>query len=139
MVSRALNGDTFVDGQFITLHDPGVMLVTIEGGDVDAARKRIEEALAQLQHPLDPATFAAAREAFIYHLTVDTQDPVAQADNLGWYAAEGNAAYAPGSSSGAYFRVARSLDPQFVASVVQRFLAKPVVVRLIVGAKESSS
>jgi predicted Zn-dependent peptidase len=123
-------GDTYVSGQFITLHNPGVMLVTIGGSGADAARTRVTGEIDTLTRPLDAAAFAAAREAFLYHLAADTQLPVQQADNLGWYAAEGNAAYAPSDARSTYWEVARSLDPQFVASVVRRYLTKPVVVQL---------
>lgn len=131
VISKAFAlGDTYVSGQFITLHNPGVMLVTIGGSDADAARTRVTGELENLAKPLDAAAFAAAREAFIYHLAADTQLPIQQADNLGWYAAEGNAGYAPSDERSTYWDVARNLDPQFVATVVRRYLSKPVVVQL---------
>lgn len=141
VVSKAFAlGDTSVSGQFITLHDPGVMLVTIGGSGADAARARVGTEITALEQPLSASAFAAAREAFLYHLAADTQLPIQQADNLGWYAAEGNAAYAPSDQRSTYWQVARDLDPQFVASVVRRYLAKPVVVRLNVAPpKESAS
>jgi len=135
-------GDTYVSGQFITLHDPGVMLVTIGGSKLDDARDRVVEAVRKLQVPLDPATFAAAREAFLYHLAIDSQTPGEQADNLGWYSVEGNAAYAPSDGQGMYWKIAQSLDPAFIASVVKRYLDHPVIIRMTTGpaaAKEPSS
>jgi len=142
VVSKALDptGDTYVNGQFITLHDPGVMLVTIGGSNPADVEAQVLAAIAKLQQPLDPASFAAAREAFLYHLASDAQTPSQQADNLGWYSAEGNASYAPSSEASTYWKAARSLDPQFVASVVKKYLARPVVVRLTTAAsKEPTS
>jgi predicted Zn-dependent peptidase len=142
LVSKSLDptGDVYVNGQFITLHDPGVMLVTIGGSKPAAAESQVLAAIAKLQQPLDAATFAAAREAFLYHLAADSQAPSQQADNLGWYFAEGNASYAPSDETSTYWKAARSLDPQFVASVVQKYLAHPVVVRLITApSKEPTS
>ena len=132
------SGDTYVTGQFITLHDPGVMLITVGGANSEIAKTQVIDALAKLEQPLDDATFAAARNAFLYHLAADTQTPTGQSDNLGWYAAEGNAAYAPGDTSGAYRAQARSLDPAYVASIVKQFLTHPVIVQLVPNAKESS-
>jgi predicted Zn-dependent peptidase len=132
VVSRALESDdaTFVDGQFVTLHDAGVMFVTISGKNTDAARKIVDAELSKMQTPLDARQFNAAREAFLYHLAGQTETPLEQGENLGWYSSEGNAAYAPFSSGATYLQAARSLDPEFVASVVRRYLARPVVVQL---------
>lgn len=133
-------GETYVNGQFITLHNPGVMLVTIGGTHPGAAVPRVISALKALTQPLDATIFSAARNAFLYHLAVDTQTPSAQADNLGWYAAEGDASYAPGNANGRYIATARALTPQFVASVVKKYLQQAVIVRLTPGsAKESST
>jgi predicted Zn-dependent peptidase len=142
LVSKALDpaGDSYVSGQFITLHDPGVLLVTIGGSKPALAETAVLGAIARLQQPLDAATFAAAREAFVYHLAAEVQAPLDQADDLGWYASEGAAAYAPSDAASTYWKAARSLDPQFVASVVQKFLAHPVVVHLIAAtSKEPTS
>jgi len=106
------------------------MLVTIGGTSLDDARARVLDAVRKLETPLDAATFAAAREAFLYHLAVDAQTPMEQSENLGWYAVEGNPSYAPSDPQGEYWKIAQSLDPQFVASVVKRYLDRPVVVRL---------
>lgn len=141
VVSKAmdsLKSSTFVSGQFVTLNDPGVMLVTISGDDTKTAKQRVIDELQRLEQPLDAKTFAAAREAFLYHIASDTQTPSGQADNLGWYSVEGNAAYAPGDTHGEYETTARSLDPQYVAGIVQRYLKEPVVVNLV-QAKASSS
>ncbi|HTX59771.1 MAG TPA: insulinase family protein, partial [Verrucomicrobiae bacterium] len=142
VVAQALDAgsdDAYVRGQFVTLHDPGIMLVTLGGDSLTGAKARVLDAIGKLAKPMDPQAFAAAREAFLYHLASDTQTPDEQADNLGWYAAEGNPSYAPGSASGDYLRVARSLDPQFVAGIVRRYLSNPVVITLVAPAKESAS
>jgi predicted Zn-dependent peptidase len=142
VVTRALDtskADAYVTGQFITLHDPGVLLVTVGGEAAKSAKQRVLDELAKLETPMDPKAFAAAREAFLYHLASDTQTPQAQADNLGWYAAEGNPAYAPGDAAGSYVAMARELDPAFVAGMVRRYLKNPVTVTLVVSAKESTS
>lgn len=142
VVTQALTkqlGDTYAVGQFITLHDPGVMLVTLDGSGLAAAKTLVLQAVAKLATPLDATTFDAAREAFLYHLAADTQTPAQQADNLGWYAVEGNPSYAPGDVDGTYARMARSLDPQYVAQIVRRYLHAPVVVTLTPSHKESSA
>jgi predicted Zn-dependent peptidase len=139
VVSKALDqsaNDALVVGQFITMHDPGVMVVTIGGDHAEAARDRVLGALSAMRTPLDPRTFNAAREAFLYHIASDTETPPERADNLGWYGVEGNPAYAPGIVDGTYARSARALDPTYVADVVKQYLATPVVVNM--QAKESS-
>ncbi len=132
-VTHALDrssSDALVAGQFITLHDPGVMLVTIGGDREQGVRDRVLAAIAALQQPLDPQTFAGAREAFLYHVASDTQTPQERADNLGWYGAEGNLSYAPGILDGSYVASVRSLDPAYVAVVARRYLQAPVIVNL---------
>ncbi len=134
VVSREIdagNKDAYVIGQFITLHDPGVMRVTIGGSDDKTAAQTVLGALQKLATPMDPKTFGAAREAFLYHIASDTQTPDALSDNLGWYASEGRPEYAPGDDSGEYLRAARALDPQYVSEVVRKYLTAPVTVRLI--------
>lgn len=142
VVSRSLDrseSDALVSGQFITLHDPGVMIVTIGGAHEKQAEERVLAELSALQQPLDKKTFDAAREAFLYHVASDTQTPQERADNLGWYTAEGNLGYAPGMSNGSYEETARALDPQYVADIVRRYLGKPVVVDLIAGTPQRES
>lgn len=142
VVSKQIDptSDAYVEGQFITLNDPGVMLITIGGSKPAQTASLVNDAIAKLETPLDPATFAAAREAFLYHLASDAQSPEEQADNLGWYAAEGDGAYAPSDSASTYWKAARSLSPEFVASVVKKYLAHPVVVHVIAApSKEPTS
>ncbi|HET9393156.1 MAG TPA: hypothetical protein VFO29_06540 [Candidatus Rubrimentiphilum sp.] len=131
--------DIFVTGQFITLHDPGVLLVTVSGDTASSVQQNILDAVSGMTKPLDAAVFARAQKAFVYHILSQIQTPVARADNAGWYAAEGNAQYAPGNDSGAYLAAAASLDPQFVAQAVRTYLAHPVIVHLIQSTPGTSS
>lgn len=129
VVSRELSrSNVSVAGQFVTYHNPGVMLVQSSGsGDLKAARATIDKALAAMRSPLEKKTFEAAREAFVYHLLSDLQTPLELADNFGWYSIEGNAAYAPGlaGDGGRYFGTARGLTAQFVASIAAKYLSSP--------------
>jgi len=125
--------DALLLGQFITLHDPGVMLVVYSGKNVDALKAAVDAGLQSIQKPLDPAAFSAAVGAFKYHLLSDLQTPTQMADNFGWYCVEGNPEYAPGANgeNGAYFKAAGALTPDFVASVAVKYLAKaPATVSL---------
>lgn len=129
-----------ITGTFITLHAPGVMVVTIDGDDTAAARARVLAAIAAMEKPLDPVTFARAQAAFEYHIAGDAQTPLETAGDLGWYAAEGNAPYAPAGSNEHYVQIARSLDPSYVAQIAQRYLqSDPLVVRSQTAQKAQSS
>jgi len=139
-VARAMtheNARVDIGGQFITLNDPGVMLVTLEGSDDPQLQTQILAGVSAMQQPLSPQAFAAAREAFLYHLNADTQTAEEEAANLGWYAAEGAATYAPGGSE--YERVVRSLDADYVASVVRRYLTQPAIVHVTAPAAPSGA
>ncbi len=116
-----------ISGKFVTYHDPGVVLVTISGGDVSASRRMVDDALAGARKPLDRATFNAARDAFRYHILSDIQTPGGLADTLGWYTVEGNPSYAPGAggATGRYFTAAGALTPAFVAATVEKYLSRP--------------
>ncbi len=117
-------------GQFITLHDPGVMFVAFTGDDADALRELVDNGFALARKPMDTKTFASALDSFKYHLLSDLQTPTEKADNFGWYSVEGAADYAPGASgeAGRYFQAASGLTPEFVASVAEKYLGKPPVV-----------
>ena len=128
-----------INGQFITLHDPGVLLVTVSGTGSADMRQNVLDAVSALQKPMDAKTFAAARAAFVYHILSQIQTPLSRADNFGWYAGEGNLPYAPGSDSGAYLRAAESLDPGFVAQAARRFLQHPSVVTLSANKKSQGA
>lgn len=135
LVTKSLDAskaDAYAVGQFITLHDPGVLLITVGGADAKSAQAGILERVRALATPMDPQTFAAAREAFLYHIASDTETSQEQADNLGWYAVEGAPSYAPGDAGGEYEKLARHLDPQYVAQVVARYLRPaPATVTII--------
>jgi predicted Zn-dependent peptidase len=122
----------FIVGQFVTLHDPGVLFVAYSGKDPVALRTQIEAGVSSIERPLPAAAFASALIAFRYHLLRDLQTPGELADNFGWYAVEGNAEYAPGASgdSGQYFRAIDALTPSFVAQVATQYLQHPAVVTL---------
>ena len=128
-----VNPDAVLVGQFITLHDPGVMFVAYSGTDTPAIKALVDAGFATIQRPLPQSVFKAAQLAFEYHLLSDLQTPVQLADNFGWYSVEGAPAYAPGvdGESGAYFRAVESLTPGFVAAVAQKYLGKqPAVITL---------
>ncbi|GAC1541672.1 MAG: hypothetical protein NVS2B17_19330 [Candidatus Velthaea sp.] len=116
-----------LNGKYVTYHDPGVLIITISGGDVPAARKIVADALLAARAPMDAATFAAARSAFAYHILSDIQTPGELADTFGWYTVEGDPEYAPGARglAGKYFMAVQSLTPEFVAQTVGKFLGKP--------------
>ncbi len=125
--------DSLLVGQFITLRDPGVMFVAFAGKNTSALRSLVDDGIASVRKPILAPAFAAALESFKYHLLSDLQTPVQIADNYGWYSVEGSAAYAPGvnGESGAYFKAASSLSPEFVAATATKYLGKtPVVVTL---------
>jgi predicted Zn-dependent peptidase len=128
--TRAQN-KVFVGGQFVTLHDPGVLLVTLSGESAATLEQPVLDAVSAMAQPLDAATFAKARKAFLYHIMSQIQTPMQRADNAGWYAAEGNAQYAPGDRSDTYVNAVNSLDPQFVAQVARMYLQRPAIVRLL--------
>ena len=118
--------DALLLGQFITLHDPGVMFVVYSGkDDMPALRALVDDGFAQIQKPIDAATFASRLEQFKYHLLSDLQTPTEMADNFGWYTVEGAPDYAPGANgdAGSYFRAADSLTPEFVAAVARKYFA----------------
>lgn len=133
-VTRTLAGvDVAINAQYVTYYDPGVLFVEATGSQVARARSAIDAGLSGIRTPLDPATFAAARAAFEYHVLSDVSTPLSLADNFGWYASEGNAAYAPGADSetGRYVATIRALTPQFVAATAVKFLsAAPATVTL---------
>ncbi len=137
---RKAKSDAFVNGQFITLHKPGILLVTTSGASTDTARTDVLDAItAMAQHPLDGHAFDAARSAFVYHILSQTQTPSSRADNFGWYAAEGNAAYAPGDESAQYVQAAQSLDPAYVAGIVRKYLQHPAIVQLLTAPRSGTT
>ncbi|MBV9402767.1 MAG: insulinase family protein [Candidatus Eremiobacteraeota bacterium] len=134
-LSRQDAPDTFLSGQFITLHDPGVMMIEMAGKQVDRLQAHVEDQLQEIKRPLSQSTFDRARTAFQYHILSDTESPLAIADNFGWYAAEGDPLYAPSDDAGKYMQVTQSLDPAYVARIAQQYLGQPTVVRLSASRK----
>lgn len=128
---RKTQPDAFINGQFITLHNPGVLLVTASGAKSDALRSAILDAAKALQQPLDAKAFEAARTAFEYHILSQMQTPSSRADNFGWYAVEGNPSYAPGDGSAEYFKAAQSLDAGYIAEIARKYLQRPAIVQLL--------
>ena len=122
--------DAFLVGNFITLHDPGVMFVAYSGKDVGALKVLVDGGFAKVRAPLDAHAFAVALAQFEYHMRADLQTPTQVADNFGWYSVEGAPEYAPGANGddGAYFKYASGLTPDFVAGVAQKYLGKPPAV-----------
>ena len=135
IVTKALaSRKASVTGKFVTYRNPGVFLVTISGDDAEAVRPIVERAIADAAKPMDPATFASARAAFVYRLLSDMETPAELADTYGWYTVEGAPAYAPaeGGRSGRYFTTAASLTPAAVARTVARYLSHaPAIVTLV--------
>ncbi|MBV8150460.1 MAG: insulinase family protein [Candidatus Eremiobacteraeota bacterium] len=131
-VMRALSdADVNVAAQFVTYYDPGVLYVEATGRESPRARTAIDAALAALRTPIGETEFARARAEFEYHVLSDVSTPLALADDFGWYASEGNVAYAPGAdpNSGRYAQAIRALTPRFVAATAAKYLeAAPAVV-----------
>ena len=141
-VSRALDGRKVdVTGRFVTYHDPGLFLVTISGQDGAAARDVVDRAVAGAATPMAPAAFAAARAGFVYRLLNDMETPEDLADTFGWYAVEGNPAYAPaeGGTSGRYFTLAAQLTPESVARAAAKYLGRPPVAVTVTEAQARSA
>jgi predicted Zn-dependent peptidase len=133
--------DALIVGQFITLHDPGVMFVAFSGKSPEPLQALVQSGFAQMQKPLAGPAFSAALDAFKYHLFSDLQTPTELADNYGWYSVEGSPEYAPGAAgeNGPYFKAANSLTSDFVASVAVKYLGKPpIVVALRPQAKDKA-
>lgn len=125
IVTQQLEGvDANVDAQYVTYYDPGVFYVEAIGSQADSVRGKIQNALDAMRKPLDAKTFEDARRQFEYHVISDVSTPLSLADNFGWYASEGNAAYAPGAdlNGGHYINSIHELTPQFVAETVNKYL-----------------
>jgi hypothetical protein len=91
----------------------------------------VEQAVAAAATPMGGTAFEAARAAFVYRLLAAMDTPAEVADTFGWYAVEGDAAYAPaeGGLQGRYFSLAAALTPASVAQAAARYLGvAPAVV-----------
>lgn len=118
-----------LEGQFVTLHGPGVLMVTISGAS-SRAKTAVLDAVAAVSQPLPLQTFERARRAFAYRVAADASTARGLADNAGWYAGENDASYAPGDPSGTYLQNLASLDPTYVAEVARTYLQHPAVAEL---------
>jgi len=131
VVAKALGkSKATVTGKFVTYRDPGVFLVTISGDDAAAALPIVEQVIADAAKPPAAGAFASARASFVYHLLDEMDTPSEVADTYGWYAVEGNAAYAPaeGGMQGRYFRLVAALTPAAVARTAAKYLGTPPAV-----------
>jgi predicted Zn-dependent peptidase len=131
-----------VTGKFVTYHNPGVFLVTISGDDAASARPIVERVLAEAAKPMDGKSFDAARASFVYTvLGSSSGTPTDLADTFGWYAVEGDAAYAPGAGGdrGRYLSLVGRLSPRSVAQVVARYLGRQPGVVTLTKAPPSSA
>ncbi len=135
-MSRNDAPDSFLSGQFITLHDPGVMVVDMSGKQLDQLQAHVDDQLQQIKRPLAQHAFDQARVAFEYHILTDTESPLAMADNFGWYAVEGDPLYAPSDDGAKYLQTMQSLDPGYVARIAQQYLGTPTIVRLRASAQK---
>jgi zinc protease len=125
LVQRAAESSgSDIVGTFVTFRDPGVFMVTATGGDITAARNAVDSGLRALQRPLAPAVFARAQRAFTYRTLSEVQTPGELAASYGWYAVEGDSAYAPGvdGARGRYLAALAALTPKFVAATVAKYL-----------------
>jgi predicted Zn-dependent peptidase len=142
IVARALGTrKATVTGRFVTYHDPGVFLVTVTGDDAAAARPIVEQAVVAAATPMAGPAFSAARAGFVYRLLGTMESPAEIADTYGWYAVEGDAAYAPadGGLQGRYFTLAAKLTPASVAQAAARYLSgPPAAVTFVKAAPEAS-
>jgi predicted Zn-dependent peptidase len=136
---RSISSDAYVGGQFITLHDPGVLLAFVSGADSPAIREQLANAVTAVQTPMDAKSFEAARAAFEYRIFAQTQTPPEIADSFGWYAAEGNAEYAPGSASQQYLQAVQSLTPAYVAQIARTYLQHPAIVQMLERGDQGAS
>jgi len=123
---------------FVTLHGAGVFMIFAVGKDRAKMRSTLLADIARLRTPLSSVRFEALRRAFAYHIASSTLLPQSLADNLGWYAAAGDAQYAPGLQDGAYARSVDSLTPERVASAVRRYLVSPTIVEMNSAVKKSA-
>jgi len=135
----AVNRDAAINGQFVTLENPGLFFVSATGPNVDpgAMGSALRSALAPiLARPLPASEFAQALDAYETRLLRQMDSPQGLADNYGWYFAQGAPSYAPSATDanlgGAYFGNATSLTADYVRDVARRYLgAAPIIITLV--------
>ena len=124
--------DALVAGQFITLHDPGVMVVTIGGERRKAgraARARARSSAAATAGRADVRR--GARSVSLSRRRGYANAAAARRQSRLVYAPKATSSYAPGIRNGTYEQPARSLDPAVRRGHRSPISRKPVVVDLV--------
>ena len=144
--AAATTAGAAIDGQYVTLEQPGLFYVSATGTGVDPAAmaKSLRNALDQLlARPMAQDRFATALSAYETRLLRQMDSPQGLADNYGWYFAMNAPSYAPSATDvslgGEYFASASSLTPDFVRDVARRYLGAAPVVITIAPAKASTA
>ena len=114
--------------RFVTLQHVGVFTIFGVGENPQKMESVLLKDLARLRTPLSQPRFARLLRAFKFHIASAIDVPQGLADNLGWYAASGDAAYAPGLPGGEYARSIARLTPERVAETVRRYLEHPTTI-----------
>ena len=138
VVSRALDAsktDAYVSGQFITLHDPGVLVVTVGGDAAKAAKQRVLDELAKLEKPMDPAAFAAAREAFSITLHPIRRRPSSRRTISAGTPPRATPRTRRVTPTAITSRRLANSTPLYIADIVRRYLKNAVTVTLVVNSK----
>ncbi|MDH2909430.1 MAG: insulinase family protein [Candidatus Eremiobacteraeota bacterium] len=123
--------------RFVTLQGAGVFTIFGVGKDPRKMKGVLLEDLARLRTPLSRSRFDRLLRAFRFHLASAIDVPQGLADNLGWYAASGDAAYAPGLPGGQYARSISRLTPESVAAAVRRYLENPATILMTAVSEKS--
>uniref|UniRef100_E6Q4B9 Peptidase M16 C-terminal domain-containing protein n=1 Tax=mine drainage metagenome TaxID=410659 RepID=E6Q4B9_9ZZZZ len=124
--------------RFVTLQGTGVFTIFGVGKDPKKMESVLLNDLARLRTPLSRPRFDRLLRAFRFHLASAIDVPQGLADNLGWYAASGDAAYAPGLPGGQYARSILRLTPESVAAAVRRYLEHPTTILMTAVAEKSA-
>ena len=123
--------------RFVTLQGAGVFTIFGVGKDPKKMESALLADVARLRSPLSQRRFDRLLRAFQFHIASSIDVPQGLADNLGWYAAAGDAAYAPGLPGGEYARSIARLTPEGVAAVVRRYLEHPTTILMAAVAEKS--
>jgi len=124
--------------RFVTLQGNGVFTIFGVGTDPKKMESVLLDDLVRLRTPLSRPRFDRLLRAFRFHLASAIDVPQGLSDNLGWYAAAGDAAYAPGLPGGQYARSISRLTPQSVAAAVRRYLEDPTTILMTAVAEKSA-
>lgn len=144
--ARSTTADAAIDGQFVTLENPGLFFVSASGdGVVPATMERaLRSALdGVLARPLPQDRFAQALAAYETRLLRQMDSPQGLADNYGWYFAQNAPSYAPSTTDaslgGDYFSMAASLTPDYIRDVARRYLGPTPIVITVTPEKASTA